>query len=44
MVIKENIPVTIVIDHRAVDFNDIVPLMKCMDEMLSSEELIKTLI
>lgn len=44
VVIKEIIPVTIAFDHRAADFSDLVPFMKRMDELLASDELIKTLI
>lgn len=43
IVIREFIPVTIAIDHRALDFSDIVPLMERMDEILADDELIKTL-
>ena len=43
IVIKEFIPVTIAFDHRALDFSDIVPFMKHMDEILADDELIKTL-
>ncbi|MBR0380568.1 MAG: 2-oxo acid dehydrogenase subunit E2 [Mogibacterium sp.] len=43
IVIREFIPVTIAIDHRALDFSDIVPLMERMDEILDDDELIKTL-
>ena len=43
IVIKEVIPVTIAFDHRAVDFSDVVPFMKRMDEILADDELIKTL-
>ena len=43
IVMKEFIPVTIAFDHRALDFSDIVPFMKHMDEILADDELIKTL-
>lgn len=44
VVIREFIPVTIAIDHRAADFSDIVPLMERMDEILADDELIKALL
>ena len=44
IVIKEIIPVTVAFDHRAVDFSDLVPFMERMDELLSDEELITTLL
>lgn len=43
IVIREFIPVTIAFDHRALDFSDIVPFMKHMDEILADDELIITL-
>ncbi len=37
------IPLTIAVDHRAVDFNDAVPFMKRMDELLTDSNQITTL-
>lgn len=37
------IPLTIAVDHRAVDFNDTVPFMRRMDELLKDREEIKEL-
>ena len=44
IVIKEVIPVTIAFDHRALDFSDIVPFMKRMDEILADDELLRSFI
>ena len=37
------IPLTIAVDHRAVDFNDTVPFMRRMDELLKDRAQIKGL-
>ena len=43
-VIKEIIPITIATDHRAVDFSAIVPFMERLDELLSNEEMIASMV
>lgn len=44
VVIKEIIPITIMIDHRAVDFANVAPFLERMDELFSSKELIESMI
>ncbi|MBR2707004.1 MAG: 2-oxo acid dehydrogenase subunit E2 [Mogibacterium sp.] len=44
VVIKEIIPITIAIDHRAVDYADMIPFLERMEELLSNEELIEAMI
>ena len=38
------IPLTIVMDHRAIDFNDVVPFMKRIDEILADSDAISAMI
>ncbi|MBR2133680.1 MAG: 2-oxo acid dehydrogenase subunit E2 [Eubacterium sp.] len=40
--IRQVLPLTIVFDHRALDFGDIVPFIKCLDGIFEEPEIIHT--
>ncbi len=40
--IRQVLPLTIVFDHRALDFGDIVPFIKCLDGIFAEPEVIHT--
>lgn len=39
--VKEILPITIVFDHRALDFGDVVPLIRQMDNYLANPEILQ---
>ena len=40
--IRKTLPICIAFDHRAVDFNDIVPFLKALDKIIEEPNCIKT--
>ena len=40
--IRQVIPICIAFDHRAIDFGDIVPFLKCLDGIFADPEIIYT--
>lgn len=40
--IKHILPITIAIDHRILDYSDVVPLMRKFDEIFANAEIIQS--
>lgn len=40
--IKRILPITIAIDHRILDYSDVVPLMRKFDEIFANAEIIQS--
>ena len=39
--VRQILPITIAMDHRAMDYSDIVPFMRKLDEIFANAEVLK---
>ena len=39
--VRQILPITIAMDHRALDYGDIIPFMRKLDEIFANAEVLK---